>query len=82
MADAVLAGPLAAGGRTPERWVGVVVVEAYIHCSKHIPRMERHPDDRRAGGSDDPVRAGGDFFRAKHSPRPWVDGPVGMPAGA
>ena len=74
--DTVLAALLASGGRRPERWVGVDVVEAYIHCSKHIPRMDRHSDDRRAWGTDDPVRKGGDFFRAKHSPRPWVDSPV------
>ena len=27
------------GGRHPERWVVVDVVEAYIHCSKHIPQL-------------------------------------------
>jgi predicted pyridoxine 5'-phosphate oxidase superfamily flavin-nucleotide-binding protein len=77
--DAVRA-ELRTGGRKPERWVGVDVVEAYIHCSKHIPRMDRHPDGHRTWGSDDPVRQAGDYFRAKHSPRPWVDGPVGPPA--
>ena len=74
--DAALAEVLSCGGRAPERWVGVDVVEAYIHCSKHIPRMARCPDDGRARGAEGPVRTGGDFFRAKHSPRPWVDGPV------
>jgi hypothetical protein len=34
----VLDALLEDGGRKPERWVGVEVVEAYIHCSKHIPR--------------------------------------------
>ena len=33
-------------GRTPERWVVLEVVEAYIHCRKHIPRLvpvDSHP---------------------------------------
>jgi uncharacterized protein len=34
-------------GRRPEQWVLAHVVEAYIHCSKHIPRLHRHPGDRR-----------------------------------
>jgi predicted pyridoxine 5'-phosphate oxidase superfamily flavin-nucleotide-binding protein len=28
-------------GHRPERWVLVTVEEAYIHCSKHIPRLEK-----------------------------------------
>ena len=54
--------------KTPERWVVVDIVEAYIHCSKHIPILE-HVE----AGSDADSRAGGDFFKAKHSPRPWTD---------
>jgi predicted pyridoxine 5'-phosphate oxidase superfamily flavin-nucleotide-binding protein len=51
-------------GRTPERWVLVHVVEAYIHCRKHIPRMV--PVDRvRGWGSDDPLPKGGDYFEVK-----------------
>jgi hypothetical protein len=34
-------------GRRPEQWVVAEVKEAYIHCSKHIPRLHRHPGDRR-----------------------------------
>jgi predicted pyridoxine 5'-phosphate oxidase superfamily flavin-nucleotide-binding protein len=34
-------------GRRPEQWVVTDVVEAYIHCAKHIPRLHRHPGDRR-----------------------------------
>lgn len=57
-------------GRTPERWVVVEVEEAYIHCRKHIPRME--PVDRtRSWGTDDVKRKGGDYFEAKGTPRPW-----------
>jgi len=51
-------------GRTPERWVLVNVVEAYVHCRKHIPRMV--PIDRtRNWGTDDPLPKGGDYFGAK-----------------
>jgi predicted pyridoxine 5'-phosphate oxidase superfamily flavin-nucleotide-binding protein len=62
-----------AAGRRAERWVVVDVEEAYIHCRKHIPRMER-VTQRRAWGTDDPARKGGDFFGAKGTeprvPRP------------
>jgi predicted pyridoxine 5'-phosphate oxidase superfamily flavin-nucleotide-binding protein len=34
-------------GRRPEQWVVAEVVEAYIHCGKHIPRLHRHPGDHR-----------------------------------
>ncbi|AEA28638.1 pyridoxamine 5'-phosphate oxidase-related FMN-binding protein [Pseudonocardia dioxanivorans CB1190] len=53
-------------GRKAERWVVVGVEEAYIHCRKHIPRMER-VSQRRAWGTDDPARKGGDYFRVKGS---------------
>jgi uncharacterized protein len=33
-------------GRRPDQWVAAEVEEAYIHCSKHIPRLYRHPGDR------------------------------------
>lgn len=50
-----------AHGKTPERWVVLEVVEAYIHCRKHIPRMV--PVERtRDWGSDDARRKGGDYF--------------------
>jgi hypothetical protein len=52
-------------GRTPERWV-VVDVEAYIHCRKHIPRMQSAPSER-AWGTDDVKSKGGDFFGARGS---------------
>lgn len=56
-----------APGRTAERWVVVDVEEAYIHCRKHIPRMER-VTRKREWGTDDPARKGGDFFGAKGTP--------------
>jgi predicted pyridoxine 5'-phosphate oxidase superfamily flavin-nucleotide-binding protein len=57
-----------ATGRGPERWVVVSVVEAYIHCAKHIPRM-RKIDEEIDWGTDDVRAKGGDYFRAKTSPR-------------
>jgi len=51
-------------GRTPERWVVINVVEAYVHCRKHIPQMV--PVDRaRRWGTDDSRPKGGDYFGAK-----------------
>jgi predicted pyridoxine 5'-phosphate oxidase superfamily flavin-nucleotide-binding protein len=50
-------------GRRPERWVTVYVEEAYVHCSKHIPRLLKLPRDR-AWGTDDSRRKGGNFFGA------------------
>jgi predicted pyridoxine 5'-phosphate oxidase superfamily flavin-nucleotide-binding protein len=55
-------------GRRAERWVLVRVEEAYIHCSKHIPRLSKAPQGR-AWGTDDTKRKGGDFFAAKGTPR-------------
>ena len=57
------------GGRRPERWVLVTVAEAYIHCSKHIPRMEKVGEDVRQWGTDDVRAKGGDYFQAKSAPR-------------
>lgn len=53
-------------GRRAERWVQVLVEEAYIHCAKHIPRMIKVPRDR-AWGTDDVRRKGGDFFGVRSS---------------
>jgi predicted pyridoxine 5'-phosphate oxidase superfamily flavin-nucleotide-binding protein len=57
------AGPdeAANGGRQPLQWVLVRVTEAYIHCSKHIPKLV--PQSRvRHWGTDNPRHKGGDFF--------------------
>ena len=59
--------PDQAPGRRAERWVVVDVEEAYIHCRKHIPRMER-VTRKRDWGTDDPARKGGDFFGTKGTP--------------
>lgn len=59
-----------AGERRPERWVLVEVEEAYIHCSKHIPRMQKLDKDIH-WGTDDEQHKGGDYFKARTCPRPW-----------
>jgi hypothetical protein len=43
--------------------VVVSVAEAYIHCSKHIPRLVGVDRDR-SWGTDDVRHKGGDFFQA------------------
>jgi predicted pyridoxine 5'-phosphate oxidase superfamily flavin-nucleotide-binding protein len=48
-------------GRTPERWVVVHVEETYVHCRKHIPRLQPVPRERD-WGTDDMKRKGGDYF--------------------
>ena len=53
-------------GRRPVQWVLVHVTEAYIHCSKHIPKM--FPQSRvRHWGTDSPRHKGGDYFGAAAS---------------
>jgi uncharacterized protein len=50
-------------GRRPVQWVLVRVTEAYIHCSKHIPKLI--PQSRvRHWGTDNPRYKGGDYFGA------------------
>jgi hypothetical protein len=52
--------------KTPQRWVLVDIVEAYIHCSKHIPILAHLP------GSAGHAPPSGDYFNAKDGPRPWT----------
>ncbi|MFG2826575.1 pyridoxamine 5'-phosphate oxidase family protein [Streptomyces sp. NPDC048434] len=52
-------------GRRAQLWVTVEVEEAYIHCAKHIPHLQKIPAQQRgarAWGTDDVKRKGGDFF--------------------
>ncbi len=50
-------------GRRALVWVRVTVEEAYIHCAKHIPHLQRAPKGTpRDWGTDDQRRKGGDFF--------------------
>ena len=45
-----------------ERWVLVEVEEAYIQCSKHIPKLQ--PTSKKiAWNTDDEREKGGDFFQ-------------------
>lgn len=55
-------------GRRATLWVRITVQEAYIHCSKHIPHLVARPD-RRAWGTDDVRRKGGDWFGAAEGRR-------------
>jgi uncharacterized protein len=48
-------------GRRPEHWVVVSVTEAYIHCSKHIPKLVAQSRVRH-WGTDNPRLKGGDHF--------------------
>ncbi|GJL58819.1 MAG: hypothetical protein NPIRA03_16760 [Nitrospirales bacterium] len=50
------------GGQHPECWVIVEVEEAYIHCSKHVPRMKKVEKELH-WGTDDELHKGGDFFQ-------------------
>ncbi len=57
-------------GRRSERWIFVEVEEAYIHCSKHIPLLQKR-DKQIHWGTDNVQHKGGDAFQAKDCPRPW-----------
>lgn len=52
-----------APGRRPEHWVLTTVAEAYVHCSKHIPKLVPEPRVRH-WGTDNPRYKGGDYFGA------------------
>ncbi len=51
-------------GNKPQRWVVTIVEEAYIHCSKHIPKLKKM-DKAIHWGTDDEKQKSGDFFKAK-----------------
>ncbi|WP_318207328.1 pyridoxamine 5'-phosphate oxidase family protein [Streptomyces sp. SJL17-1] len=53
-------------GRRAVVWVVITVEEAYIHCAKHIPHLQKVPahGPGRPWGTDDVKRKGGDFFGA------------------
>ena len=53
------------GPKKPAAWIKVRVEEAYIHCSKHIPLMQKR-DKTIHWGTDDEKLKGGDFFNAKN----------------
>ena len=65
-------------GRRPEHWVLTTVVEAYIHCSKHIPKLI--PESRvRHWGTDNPRHKGGDYFGVRR--RAVIGAPADCQAG-
>ncbi|ASN06492.1 pyridoxamine 5'-phosphate oxidase family protein [Virgibacillus necropolis] len=49
-----------------ERWVVIKVDEAYIHCSKHIPKLCK-PENDSSREKDDKAQKSGDFFKVKQS---------------
>jgi predicted pyridoxine 5'-phosphate oxidase superfamily flavin-nucleotide-binding protein len=56
-----------APGRRAQLWVEITVEEAYIHCAKHIPHLQKASAEQRqrqAWGADGFKRKGGDFFGA------------------
>ncbi|MGW7457325.1 pyridoxamine 5'-phosphate oxidase family protein [Streptomyces sp. NPDC054797] len=73
-------------GRRSRVWVRIAVEEAYIHCAKHIPHLQRVPRQGagRSWGTDDSKRKGGDFFgaaaeaheRGPFDPPPRTDAPA------
>lgn len=52
------------GQHKTKLWIKVRVEEAYIHCAKHIPRLEKK-DKTIHWGTDDEKLKGGDFFKTK-----------------
>jgi len=53
-------------GSKAERWIVIEVEEAYIHCSKHIPKLKQL-NKEVVWGTDNEKQKGGDFFKAKKS---------------
>lgn len=57
------------GGKRPVFWFLVEVEEAYLHCSKHVPRLV--PAGKQIDwGTDDPVKKGGDYFGVRSGRQP------------
>lgn len=52
--------------RLIERWVMIEIEEAYIHCSKHVPRLQKL-DKSIFWGTDDPKAKVDDFFCQQNS---------------
>jgi len=48
-------------GKILERWVVITVDEAYIHCSKHVPKLHKM-DKSIDWGTDDPTAKSNDYF--------------------
>ena len=52
------------GQHKTKLWIKIKVEEAYIHCSKHIPKLKKQ-DKIIHWGTDDENLKGGDFFKTK-----------------
>src|SRR6266851_6730426 len=63
LGDPVLANAISKDPDNLERWVIVSVDEAFMHCSKHIPLMQKI-DHEVLWGTDDVRAKGGDYFEA------------------
>ncbi|MDQ1012771.1 putative pyridoxine 5'-phosphate oxidase superfamily flavin-nucleotide-binding protein [Streptomyces sp. V4I23] len=66
-----------APGRRPDLWVHLVVEEAYVHCSKHIPHLE---PAQRPRLSPDSRPKDAEYFVAPRPPAPPSQAPVPVPA--
>jgi len=51
-------------------YILIEVEEAYIHCSKHIPLLQKI-DKKIHWSTDSELHKGGDAFQVKNHPRPW-----------
>jgi predicted pyridoxine 5'-phosphate oxidase superfamily flavin-nucleotide-binding protein len=76
------AEPQPSAGRQPrpERWVRVEVEEVYIHCSKHVPLLQKL-DKQIWWDTDSAAFKGGDYFRTKgtcpiETPDPAVEAAI------
>ena len=61
--DGVLGVRGTSASRLIEQWVYIRVQEAYIHCSKHVPRFQAVAKEIQ-WGTDDPKRKSSDYFRS------------------
>ncbi|GAE24980.1 hypothetical protein JCM9140_948 [Halalkalibacter wakoensis JCM 9140] len=48
-------------GKKAERWIVIEVEEAFIHCSKHVPSLQKKHVDQST------TKAKGDFFKVKQT---------------
>ena len=58
-------------GRRAVVWVEVTVEEAYIHCAKHIPHLQKVPLQRRAGSDGGRAGEGGDLAQDAEQEPDW-----------
>jgi NADPH-dependent 2,4-dienoyl-CoA reductase/sulfur reductase-like enzyme/predicted pyridoxine 5'-phosphate oxidase superfamily flavin-nucleotide-binding protein len=72
LGDPVLAQLMSGDGGSVERWLMVSVVDAFVHCSKHIPRMQKM-ETEITWGTDDVHAKGGDYFGAATSKEGRID---------